>query len=341
MPSVSSLLLALVVTAALGVAATRYLWNQRRRRDEAEAGIRALAGMRWREFSHFVLDAMRHRGYDVLGTNDELERGQQAEFLLRRGPQRCLLACKHGTAYRITAPAVVEFAGTMRFRGANAGLLVTPGHFDDAARRPAADANIELIDGESLWPEIAPLLPQTLRDELHAGAERRARRHVGLAWAGAVLVGIAIAILGGGAVEEPAPVAATPVQATTPTLPPASTSVADPDHTLAAPTAPGLGGDAAGEPGIGELASGEPDPATDAEDRAEIAKMISQLPGIERALWTTKSTLLVHLAQEDVDRVTEICAILERYDHLRTSRVQLQPPADSERPVRFRQCRSY
>src|SRR5687768_12987053 len=101
-----TLLVALIVAAVLGAIATAYFGTIRRRQDEAETGIRALAAMRWREFSHFVLDAMRHRGYDVLTADDEAERGQQTEFLLSTGGQRSLLSCKHGSAYRLAAPAV-------------------------------------------------------------------------------------------------------------------------------------------------------------------------------------------------------------------------------------------
>ena len=75
--------------------------------------------------------------------------------------------------------------------------------------------------------------------------------------------------------------------------------------------------------------------------RQAAAQMISTLPGIERALWSTRSTLLVHLVAGAPDRLTEICAVLVRYDNLRTSRVQLQPPAGSTERVRFRQCRTF
>ena len=57
-------------------------------------------------------------------------------------------------------------------------------------------------------------------------------------------------------------------------------------------------------------------------------------------MWSTKSTLLVNLDQDASDMLTEVCAVLERYDNLRTSRVQLQPPPGSTQRVRFRQCRT-
>ncbi len=142
MLSTSALLLALVVALALGFAASAHLWTVRRRQAQAGAGIRALSGMRWREFSHFVLDAMKHRGYDLHATHDEGERGQETEFLLSKGGQRWLLSCKHGSAYRIAEPAVAELAGSIRFRGAHGGLLVTPGQIEPAASKAATAADI-------------------------------------------------------------------------------------------------------------------------------------------------------------------------------------------------------
>ena len=182
----SSMLLALVAMLCLGAAATFYLWTVRRHQDAAAAGIRALSAMRWREFSQFVLDAMRHRGYDVLTPHDETERGQQTEFLLSKGGERSLLSCKHGSAYRLAAPAVSELAENLRFQSATSGLLVTPGQIEPAARAPAREAGIELIDGAKLWPEIAPLLPHSLTEEVTHLADMRAKRQIGFAWIGAL-----------------------------------------------------------------------------------------------------------------------------------------------------------
>src|SRR5688572_832688 len=208
----SSILLALVVMLGIGAASTFYLWTIRRHQDAAAAGIRALSAMRWREFSRFVLDAMRHRGYDVLTPDDETERGQQTEFLLSKGGQRSLLSCKHGSAYRLAAPAVSELAENLRFQSATSGLLVTPGQIEPAARAPAREAGIELIDGATLWPEIAPLLPHSLTDEVTHLADMRAKRQIGFAWLGAVALGAVVAMLGAGREPVPQPPAAAVTQ---------------------------------------------------------------------------------------------------------------------------------
>lgn len=322
--SVSSLLLALVIALALGAGGTYYFWNLRRRQDEATAGTRALAAMRWREFSHFVLDAMRHRGYDLLTIDDEAERGQQTEFMLSKNGQRFLLSCKHGAAYRLAAPAVAELAANIRFQGVSGGLLVTPGQIEPEARAPAAEAKITLIDGETLWPEIAPLLPHSLRDASRHAADARAKRQIGLTWAGAIVVGFALALLTGGSSDsqsEPGakPAVATPAPAARPVT--------------AAPVA---------EAPVAVPMTGIPanSPEEEEQQRVAVVRKLSSLPGIDRAMWSTKSTLLVNLDDGTSDMLTEVCAVLERYDNLRTSRVQLQPPPGSTQAVRFRQCRT-
>jgi restriction system protein len=310
-------LLALLVMILVGGAGSAWLWLVRRRRDEAAAGVRALAGMRWREFSHFVVDAMRHRGYDVDVNAEALERGQQSDFILQRDGKRWLLSCKHGSAYRIGAAAVKELEDALRFNGAAGGLLVTTGQIQADARAAATRAKVELLGGAALWNEIAPLLPESLRDQLAAAAEHRAKRQVGLAWAGALLAGLAAGLLAGGGGDAPVPAPA-PVTSPVPARPvpqPASAPEATTD--IPAPL----------------------DPAAQEElDRVTVADRVSNLPGVENAVWSTRSTLLVFLSDDEVDRLPQVCSVLEHYEVLRTSRIQLQPPAGSTRPVRFRQC---
>jgi hypothetical protein len=83
------------------------------------------------------------------------------------------------------------------------------------------------------------------------------------------------------------------------------------------------------------------DPAQLERRRTEVARAISTLSMVDRALWSTQSTLLVHLTDMDAEPKSAICPLLERYPELGASRVQLQPPQGSERPVRFFQCRAF
>lgn len=319
----ASWLIALLAALALGIGVSAWLWRVRRQQLEAAAGTRALAAMRWREFSHFVLDAMRHRGFDVLTPDAETQSGPQAEFLLLRNGQRWLLACKHGSAYHLTPAIVEELATSVRLKGAAGGLLVTPGTIDPAARRPALQAGIELVDGQTLWPELAPLLPQALREDVRAKAESEVKRHTVLAWVGALLVAAAVGLLLGG--EEP------PAPDTASVTPPPAAPAPPVSATAATPPLPSL------------PPAPEPLPTEQEENaqRQEVIAKVSALPGVERAFWSTRSTLVVHLEGDGPDRFGEICAALDPYLTLRTARVQLQPPKGSDRPVRFRQCRTF
>ena len=83
------------------------------------------------------------------------------------------------------------------------------------------------------------------------------------------------------------------------------------------------------------------DPVALERRRKETANAISTLFGVDRALWSTQSTLLVYLSAEEADPSSELCPLLERYPELAASRVQLQPPPGSQKSVRFKQCRSY
>ncbi len=82
------------------------------------------------------------------------------------------------------------------------------------------------------------------------------------------------------------------------------------------------------------------DPTELAQRRKEVVKLTSTLPHVDRAVWSTQSTRLVYMLDDSVDPVPELCPILLHYEELRTSRLQLQPPQGSSKPVRFLQCRS-
>ena len=326
MPSATSLLVALLVAIVVGVLGTFYFRTIRRRQDEALNGVRQLSAMRWREFSHFVIDAMRHRGYDVLAADSDVDRGQQTEFVLTRNGERALLGCKHGSAYKLSLQSVAEFVAAMKFQGARSGLLVTPGTIDPAARKAAEEARVELIDGGALWPEIAPLLPQSLSEDVRKDATHRARRFVWITWAAAIVLGVAVAAMLGDTgpapqnevtVLKPRPAAAPAIAAARVDTPTATTpSAAAPTTTAAMPMTP------------------------EEEDlqRTEVVRRVSSLPGVFRAEWSTKSTLQVQVDETSTERFDAICTVLTRYATLRTARVYLQPLEHSDQAPRFKQC---
>jgi hypothetical protein len=92
---------------------------------------------------------------------------------------------------------------------------------------------------------------------------------------------------------------------------------------------------------MGNIAQAPTDPAQLRQRRETVAQAISTLPNVDRAVWSTQSTLLVYLLDEQGEPKSEICPLLEQYVELAASRIQLEPPPGSTRTVRFVQCRAF
>jgi restriction system protein len=314
----TSWMIPIIVALLLGVAATFYLRKVQLPREETQAGIAALAGMRWRDYIHLVLAALNRRGYERVFDADAT--GDESDYMLDRGGQSWLLSSKYGTAYVLGSTAIAEFANTIRMRGAVGGLLVTSGQFAPEAKSLAAAQRIELLDGPALWPELKPLLPDMQRETAFAPAQARAKRHVAMAWLASFVVGVLLLTF----VRHGTPDDQTGEGQT----PPAAQSAAMP----AMPAQPGS---------MGNIAQAPTDPVQLEQRRNAVAKAISTLPNVDRAVWSTQSTLLVYLLDEQDEPKKDICPLLERYVELAASRIQLAPPPDSTRPVRFVQCRAF
>lgn len=300
----------IAVAAALvtGTLATFVMWQVLRRRDEAAAGIKALAGTSWREFINMVLAALARRGYSRV-VDRETASGD-ADFTLERDGEHWLLSCKHGSAYALGNQAVTELANDIRLANAAGGFLVTHGRILDEARAPAARHRIELLDGNALWPELCDLIKPEQRERIRASTSTRARRRVLLSWLFAALVGVATYML----LPAPRPV---PAQSA-----PAAAGVRP------APSAP-------------QAVEAPATPLSPAQQRDAVASAVATLPTVSHAVWSSQSTLEVHLLDASVDAMPGICPLVERYPELAASRIQLMPPAGSGAQVRFRQCRAY
>ena len=238
--------------------------------------------MRWRDFIHLVLDALIRRGYErIFEPNAD---GEDGEYVLERDGQRFLLSSKHGAAYVLGSTAIAEFAKSIRLRNLAGGLLVTPGQFAPEALPLARAQRIELLDGPTLWPELRPLLPEEQRNVISAPALARTRQHVLLAWGGGFVLGAALFVLMHRQDEvtmqsatAPSPA---PAQSASPAAPPRRTTTkpqvpSAPPHRSKNSTMPQL-----------------------QERRKRAAEAISRLPMIDRAIWETQSTLLVHLLDD-------------------------------------------
>lgn len=319
MLTASSVLITLGVAATLGIALTLYVWHFRRRGHEAREGLAALAGMRWREFSGFVVDALQQQGFEADRLQTSPQKGQAADLRLVRDGKVWLLACKQGLKYRIDARAVADLAEAVRFQGAEGGVIATLGQVGSDARR--GSQGLQLLDGPELWALVEHRLPAGLHDELVQRARRRALLELGAAWVGALVVGALVALL----LAPDAPVPHQPAAAPASNASPAAPAEAAP---AAAPAVPSAG----------------PAPADEAAQREMIRLRVDALPGVRSVVWSTRSTLLVNLAEGTSDgpaTSAPICDILGAYPDLRASRLQLQPAEASGEAVRFMQCHSY
>lgn len=313
--SVSSLLLASAVAIVLGGVATAWLWLVQRPRAERDEGLQLLAAMRWREFSKLVVDGLRSRGFEPEAAEDTAERGQDSVIHLKRANQEWLLACKHGLNYHINQAMIGDMTDAVRFHGAAGGVVATLGEVDAAARK-AASGHVELFDGHRLWPIVHAQLSRGVQDELSGKAQRATKRQLAIAWAAALTLGLVTAFVLPGNQDTPA---------------------AD----AAAVTQPGAAMPASSVPKPTAAAPVVPPPVSDDEQRDDVIRMVSTLPGVERAMWSTRSTLLIYLTDENADPLSGICEVMGRFETLRTSRLHLQPPKGATRPARFVQCSTY
>lgn len=313
------LLIALAVFALAGLAATALLRRRPTQSNDLKRGLAHLAGLRWREFAKLVLQAMQARGYQVMQEEDGPADGlptDGGDILLQQGSQRTLLSCKYGNASVVGAQSILGLGKSAELRGAHSAIVVSPGRFDDEARRVAGQQHVELIDGATLWPEVKPFIGKDIAAD---PAPAAATRNIALAWVGAAVLAALAWLLAQG-------------------LQPAASSQAEPTRIAAAASGQAAARSAAAP---GATAAVPTDPAQLERRRAETANAISTLAGVDRAIWSTRSTLLVYLAAEDTDPSAALCPLLERYPELAASRVQLQPPQGSDKPVRFKQCQAY
>ncbi|MGY1520169.1 restriction endonuclease [Luteimonas sp. A482] len=329
----SNWLIAIGVVLLIGGVATLYFRTVQLRRDETRAGIKALSGVSWRAFIHMVLDALSRRGFSRLV--DEDNPAGDTEYMLERKGEHWLLSCKHGSAFVLGRLTVNELARAMDMKGAAGGFLLTQGRITDDARPVAALQRIELLDGPALWPQLREFLPVEQLAGIRAQAAQAARQRVLLSWLAALLAGVAIWL------ALPASIAA-PSQ----TLSPPPVSAAEPVSTPSpAPLpAPATAPTTALQPSAAPQAAVPAPPAAPLDieqQRAEVAAEVSTLTDVDRAAWSTESTLEVFLSTIQDDPFGRICPLVERYDDLAASRIQLTPPPGSTATVRFRQCRSY
>lgn len=304
------------VFVVVGAAATVYL-RARLPHEERAAGVAALGAMEPRQFMYLVLSLLHRRGYER--TYDQKVPLQPGEYLLERDGQRWLLSTHHSQAYEPGSTTIAEFGSQLRQRGIHGGVLAIPGRFPRGAAGLAQGHRVQLVDGGHHWQEFEPLFDDSQLDVINAPAQARMRRQIRWAWVAAAVVALALALVGQDRSRQAA---------------------AERDAATEAPQPEPVAGNpspsAAEAPSDATLA-----PLPIEQRRLDVAQAIAQLEHVKGAIWMTGSTLRVEVDIADFDPRAELCPLLEADPELRASRVQLQAPADSPRPVRFLQCKSF
>ena len=318
----ASWILGLALGVLAAVLAVAYLWLVRRPETENAAGLRAVADLRWREFATIVGQAMQQRGLrDAVQGH---EHGSE-QMMMTDGDSLWLLSCKHGMAYQLGASSVEELASAMHLAGARNGILLTEGRAGRDALTAAAGYGIEVIVGRRLWHLLKPFMPAATTARIVSMADAQAKRHTLIALGGALALGLVVTVLPwpwGRPDETPRSAAPAAAQVAAPATP--------------AQVDPGVAMAPAGDGSI----QANPDPATESRYQADIARTLTMVPGITRAYWLTRATLVIDRTGTDQLVWPFICGELERYPSLRTVRVQLNPRPDSDDQVRWRQCRT-
>ena len=328
----SMTLLSLAI-AMLGLVATAAWFGiSRRRKEEAELGVQALATMKWRDCIALVLESLQREGYPrAPGAVDE---AGATDFMLLHGDERVLLGYKHGTAYRLSEANLKEFASAVQMRGARRGLLITLGTVEPAALAIASSGKVEVVGGHALWPRLRGLVPQELLEGVRQGAAGKTRKGL---WVGAtcsVLAGLAVWVAGR-ALELPA-------------APAPSATVAAPANNVTTPqaTGPSTSSDQAVMRQLQVTANAmeavsKLSPEQLLQRRADVAKQVGHLAQVANAGWSAQRTLLLRLDQtdgKDKRLVEDACRIITQHEELRFTRIQLEPPEGSTQAVRWRLC---
>lgn len=304
------MLLAATTFLIAGLATSFFLYRYRLPLERRAAGRNLLSAMDQGDFLQLVLAVLNARGYERgFGGG-----GTEGEYLLQRRGQDWLLSSRHSRAYVPGSTAIAEFANHLRQRGIQGGILAVPGRFPRPAFALGRAHRVELLDGASMWDELQPLLNDEQHTAIDLPARARLKWQFAIAWLAALALAAALYLA---LPRAPAPAGAT------------STAIA----------APG-GGESRLAPRP-QTPLPQPSTAPIEARRLALAEAIATLPHVSSASWPTESTLLVAVDREDFDPRAGICPLLERDDDLRASRLQLQLPAGSERPVRFLQCRAY
>jgi restriction system protein len=304
----------------------------KRREAEVAIGISALAAMKWRECVGLVIQSLEREGYrEEISSRQPGDGG--TEFLLKKQDQTALLSYKHGTAYHIGEANIRDFASGVQLIGAKKGLLVTLGSIDNVAHSVSKRFDIELMDGKVLWPRIESYVPTHIREKIATDAALKTQNQLRINTGVSIVVGLlSFMAFGGLSVFSGSGDASS-------SLPDKSqiSSNSQSDEKSASEIELEKISEAAKElEAVDNMTEQQRN-----QRRVNVATSVASLSNVSTAVWSTPSTLLLSLNTVPADEkplVAEVCTILTQKEELRYTRIQLDPPAGSDAPVRFRQC---
>lgn len=328
-------LLGVATALLIGLAASFALGLWRRGHTEAQAGIQALCGLKWRDYAHLIEDLLQERGFTR--SDDERRPGEGGfDLMMTRGSARYLVECKNGAAHRVTEQSIRDLAKVVEMQGAEGAVLATTGRVEPAALLFAANRRIEVLAGPDLWRQVKPWVAHDLRHEAEAKARGGLGKRLLLTGLIALTSGLLVAVL----VPRQKVDAAREVAADVPPAPPPLAIQPATAELAVEPSVPD-------DPNV---PTAMPDASMSEEQReARRASAVLEVRGnpvVQKANWSTKSTLVVSLHQPGAEipgaLFEEFCRILVQYEELRYSRLQVETPAlqpEAAPTVRWRQCR--
>lgn len=326
MPLVLSILAAAAVAIILVIASRFWFGHVQRRREAERIGIEALSARHWRDTLTRLVEALNGQGLSAEADLAGAQGAPLGERLLRRGGNTVLLVYKHGTAYRIGAPVLLDAEKRRQEAGIDEVMVATLGTIDPEARAQADRMRITFLDGRAVWALLRNGLDAETRLAVDAEAEQRIEGPRRLSGIGAAVLGLAIVFWGADLdrlSQHPLTPDAAPVVAAAP-----APGVAEP-----------VGADAAVDAHAGtasaNAAAAVPPPA---DPRVAVARALVTLPGVESATWSSRSTLVLSIGRRaTIDSAyADVCALATDFPVLREARLQMEAKGGNE--VRWRRC---
>lgn len=325
-----TLLLSFVFAIALAIALVvpaRFWFNRIQKAKEVTSiGIEVLAARSWREGMNLMVKALEVDGIVASSELTDPTATPTGERVLRRGNRSVLLVYKHGTTYRIGQAAVRDVELRREKAGIDEAMLATLGQVDDEAQAAAKTMGIELLDAARVWQKVEGLLEERVRTDVVREAEEKVRGPRTMATLGATFLGAVIVFFGSQTGERLATLGETS---------PATGAAAAVQPMTATPAAMNAV-PATNEPAGVEVPAMSEEAAASVR-RAALAQSVMDVSGVERATWSTSTTLVISLSPRvSAESATDaICAMATLYPEVREARLQFDSVGAE---TRWRRC---